>query len=41
MDLRSALAHERRSFEVLCSTEDSKEGMQAFIEKRKPIFKGK
>ncbi len=41
MDLRSALAHERRSFEVLFSTEDRKEGMQAFIEKRKPIFKGK
>ncbi len=41
MDLRSALAHERRSFEVLFSTEDRKEGMQAFIEKRKPIYKGK
>lgn len=41
MDLRSALAHERRSFEVLFSTEDRMEGLQAFIEKRKPIFKGK
>lgn len=41
MDLRSALAHERRSFEVLFSTEDRMEGLQAFIEKRKPTFKGK
>ncbi len=41
MDLRSALAHERRSFEVLFSTEDRKEGMQAFIEKRKAAFKAR
>ncbi|MBS3919330.1 MAG: enoyl-CoA hydratase/isomerase family protein [Deltaproteobacteria bacterium] len=41
MDLRSALALEARCFEILFSTEDQKEGMKAFIEKRKPIFKGK
>ena len=28
-------------FGLLCSTEDTKEGMNAFIEKRKPNFKGK
>lgn len=41
MDLRSALAYEARCFEILFSTEDQKEGMRAFMEKRKPIFKGK
>lgn len=41
MDLSSALAHEARCFELLFSTEDQKEGMKAFIEKRKPNFKGR
>jgi enoyl-CoA hydratase len=41
MDLRSALAYEARCFEIFFSTEDQKEGMRAFMEKRKPIFKGK
>jgi enoyl-CoA hydratase len=41
MDLRSALAYEARCFEILFSTEDQKEGMRAFMEKRKPLFKGK
>lgn len=40
MDLRSALAHEARCFEWLFSTQDQKEGMMAFMEKRKPEFKG-
>jgi enoyl-CoA hydratase len=39
MDLKSAMAYEARCFEILFSTEDQKEGMQAFIEKRKPNFK--
>jgi len=39
MDLRHALAFERESFAILCSTEDQKEGMKAFLEKRKPEFK--
>ncbi len=39
MDIRSALAYEARCFEILFSTEDQKEGMRAFIEKRKPEFK--
>jgi len=41
MDLNSALAHEARCFEILFSTEDQKEGMQAFVEKRKPVFKNR
>ena len=39
MDLHSALAHEARCFELLFSTEDLKEGMNAFLEKRRPVFK--
>jgi len=39
MDIKSAVAYEARCFEILFSTEDQKEGMSAFIEKRKPEFK--
>lgn len=39
--LQSGLMLERRNFETLFDTEDQAEGMQAFIEKRKPIYKGK
>ncbi len=39
--LSDGIAHERRAFYFLFSTEDQKEGMQAFIEKRKPIWKGR
>jgi enoyl-CoA hydratase len=39
--LDSALALEREGFAVVASTEDLKEGVSAFTEKRKPIFKGK
>ncbi len=39
--LADGLADERRSFYFLFSTEDQKEGMQAFIEKRPPEWKGK
>ena len=41
MDLKSAMAYEARCFEILFSTEDQKEGMKAFVEKRKPVFKNK
>jgi len=41
MDLKSALKYEARCFESLFSTEDQKEGMRAFIEKRKPIFQNR
>ncbi|MBE9525131.1 MAG: enoyl-CoA hydratase/isomerase family protein [Chloroflexi bacterium] len=39
--LSEGLADERRSFILLFSSEDQKEGMAAFIEKRTPQWKGK
>jgi enoyl-CoA hydratase len=39
--LADGIADERRSFYFLFSTQDQKEGMQAFIEKRDPEWKGK
>lgn len=39
--LRAGLAYERRLFYMLFSTEDQKEGMSAFIEKRKAQWQGK
>jgi enoyl-CoA hydratase len=41
MNLSQALAYEGRCFEFLFSTEDRSEGLDAFIAKRKPQFKGK
>lgn len=41
MSLRDGIAHERRLFYMLFSTEDQKEGMDAFINKRKANWKGK
>ena len=41
MSLQSGLAHERRLFYMLFSTEDQKEGMDAFINKRKAEWKGR
>lgn len=38
--LDAALTLERKAFDILFDTEDQKEGMRAFIEKRKPVFKG-
>jgi len=39
--LDSALALEREGFGVVASTEDLQEGVNAFTEKRKPVFKGR
>jgi enoyl-CoA hydratase len=38
--MRDALAEERRLFSELFSTQDQKEGMRAFIEKREPVWTG-
>jgi enoyl-CoA hydratase len=39
--LAGGVADERRAFYFLFASEDQKEGMRAFIEKRKPRWKGK
>jgi len=41
ISLDAAIALEREGFGVVASTEDLQEGVSAFIEKRKPTFKGK
>jgi enoyl-CoA hydratase/carnithine racemase len=39
--LETALALERKANQLLFATRDQKEGMQAFVEKRKPKFEGR
>lgn len=41
MDLASGIAYEAEIFGLCFATEDQKEGMTAFVEKRKPNFSGK
>jgi enoyl-CoA hydratase len=41
MSLSDGLAFERKSFHLLFATEDKTEGIAAFLEKRKPTFKGR
>jgi enoyl-CoA hydratase len=41
MDLEQALNYEAACFETTLKTEDAQEGLKAFLEKRKPEFKGK
>jgi enoyl-CoA hydratase len=40
LSLAEGLEAERRAFYMLFATEDQKEGMKAFVEKRKPEWKG-
>jgi enoyl-CoA hydratase len=37
--LSDGVMFERRMFHALFATEDQKEGMDAFVNKRKPVFK--
>lgn len=41
MDLDAALAFEGRLFGSLFATEDQKEGVEAFLNKRRPVWKGR
>lgn len=39
--IETGLEYERKNFYLLFATEDMREGMKAFIEKRKPVWQGK
>ena len=41
MTLSEGLLMEANLFGLLCTTDDMKEGMNAFLEKREPKFEGK
>ena len=41
MTLREGVLYERRMFHALFATDDQKEGMAAFLEKREPQFRDK
>lgn len=41
LPLAEGLAHERRAFSLLFASDDKREGVAAFLEKRKPAFTGR
>jgi len=41
MGLTDGMAYEEKLFYILFASEDQKEGMRAFVEKRKPVWQGK
>jgi enoyl-CoA hydratase len=41
LSLREGILFERRTYHALWATQDAKEGMRAFIEKREPNFEGR
>jgi enoyl-CoA hydratase len=41
MDLIGAIDYESKCFAALLNTEDCEEGRRAFVEKRRPVFKGR
>ncbi|HVJ49073.1 enoyl-CoA hydratase/isomerase family protein [Desulfitobacterium sp.] len=41
MDLQAGLQYEHQCFSLLFATQDQKEGMEAFLQKRRPNFQGK
>ncbi len=41
MEIEAGLEYEATLFALLFATEDKAEGVKAFLEKRKPVFKGR